>query len=185
MSLLKLPLLRFAHSLPSFADPSAPAYIIPRPGGEAVCGGSYGIGNWVSFSFFQPARSLTARIQQDLSVDPELAKTILKRCFALDPRISSTNDISGIKVLRHNVGLRPSRTDDPRLEAERVVVPSYSINPLSKVSSGSRRQAGTVVHAYGVGPAGYQVSWGVAVEVSELVDEHFAREGSGGRESKL
>jgi D-amino-acid oxidase len=33
-----------------------------------------------------------------------------------------------------------------------------------------------VVHAYGVGPAGYQVSWGVAKEVKELVEVHFAKE---------
>lgn len=68
-----------------------------------------------------------------------------------------------------------------------MVVPSYSMNPLSKVSAGDgvRRRAGTIVHAYGVGPAGYQVSWGVAKEVAELVEEHCAREGQGVRESRL
>jgi len=28
--------------------------------------------------------------------------------------------VAGIEILRHNVGLRPSRQDGPRLEAERV-----------------------------------------------------------------
>jgi len=34
---------------------------------------------------------------------------------------------------------------------------------------------GSVVHAYGVGPAGYQVSWGLAQEVAKLVGEHAAK----------
>lgn len=118
-------------------------------------------------------------------MNPNLAATILRRCFALDPRISSTNEVSGIRVLRHNVGLRPSRAGTPRLEAQRVIVPSYSLNPHARLQ-GVTRRVGTVVHAYGVGPAGYQVSWGVAKEVAELVGEHFAKQqGDGGRQAKL
>ncbi|KAK4046353.1 hypothetical protein OIV83_006134 [Microbotryomycetes sp. JL201] len=121
------------------SDPERPAYIIPRPGGEAVCGGTYG-GNW------------------DLSVDYDLSKSILEKCFCLDPRISCTNDVSGIQVIRHNVGLRPSREGAPRVEAERVCLPSAAgLNPFSSKSNGSdRKRLVTVVHAYGVGPAGYQ-----------------------------
>lgn len=151
------------------SDPSSPAYIIPRPGGEAVCGGSYGLGNW------------------DLSVDPELAKRILTRCLQLDPRISRTGDVSGIEVLRHNVGLRPSRTGGPRVDAERVTLPTYSLNPFSRTAAASvdhsspaassaSRRTGTIVNAYGVGPAGYQVSWGVAKEVLGLVEQAMARD---------
>lgn len=95
----------------------------------------------------------------------------------MDPRISSNGDVSGIQVLRHNVGLRPSREGAPRLEAERVILPQYSLNPFTKPDASRERRAGTVVHAYGVGSAGYQVSWGVAKEVGQLVDEHFARFG--------
>lgn len=109
---------------------------------------------------------------------------ILERCFKLDPRISSTNSISGIQVLRHNVGLRPSRVGQPRLEAERVIVPSYSLNPHARPPADEKRRVGTVVHAYGVGPAGYQVSWGVAKEVKELVEVHFAKQ-EGKRAAKL
>lgn len=113
----------------------------------------------------------------DLSVDHDLARQILERCFALDPSISFTGDISGIHVLRHNVGLRPSRDGAPRLEAERVVIPSRDLNPFAKLTFQGKRRAGTVVHAYGVGPAGFQMSWGVGKEVAELVDEHFKRTG--------
>ncbi|SCV69635.1 BQ2448_2655 [Microbotryum intermedium] len=140
------------------SDPTKPSYIIPRPGGEAVCGGCYGLGEW------------------NLSTDTELAKLILERCLVLDPRISSNGALDGIEVLRHNVGLRPSRgTNEPRLEAERVVLPSYSLNPHRRHALGAEGNAATVIHAYGVGPAGYQVSWGVANEVKALVDEHFAK----------
>ncbi|KAK4052589.1 hypothetical protein OIO90_004217 [Microbotryomycetes sp. JL221] len=147
------------------SDPNRPAYIIPRPGGEAVCGGTYGTGNW------------------DLSVDYDLSKAILEKCFALDPRISSTDDISGIQVLRHNVGLRPSREQGPRLEAETISLPSRSLNPfaIAGADDQARKTTGTIVHAYGVGPAGYQVSWGVAEEVAGLVEHHVAQRGSSAR----
>lgn len=57
-------------------------------------------------------------------------------------------------------------------------MPSYSLNPHARPSADEKRRVGTVVHAYGVGPAGYQVSWGVAKEVKELVEEHFAKQES-------
>lgn len=48
------------------------------------------------------------------------------------------------------------------------------------------RKRGTVVHAYGVGPAGYQQSWGVAKDVVELVREGMRGSEEGEkRESKL
>ncbi|KAL8293550.1 hypothetical protein RQP46_000251 [Phenoliferia psychrophenolica] len=97
-------------------DHSNVGYIIPRPGGEVICGGSYGVGNW------------------DTSTDFELARLILERCYALNPAISNGGGVDGIEVLRHNVGLRPSRRGGPRLEAETV--------PVGKGS-----KTGTVVHA--------------------------------------
>lgn len=87
----------------------------------------------------------------DLSLWPQLADDILARCLALDPAISKDGTVKGIEVLRHNVGLRPSRDQGPRLEAEKIA------------------GKGTVVHAYGIGPAGYQASWGMAKEVLRLV----------------
>lgn len=42
-----------------------------------------------------------------------------------------------------------------------------------------------MVHAYGVGPAGYQVSWGVAEEVAGLVREHVRKFGAEAVRSKL
>lgn len=106
----------------------------------------------------------------DLSVDSVLAKAILSRCFALDPSISSDGTLAGIKVLRHNVGLRPSRVGGPRVELQSVRVGTASLNPLGRnLNAESEGREGTVVHAYGLGPAGYQTSWGVATEVKDLV----------------
>lgn len=53
-------------------------------------------------------------------------------------------------VLADIVGRRPTRKGGMRLEREDV-------------------RGGTVIHAYGVGGRGYEVSWGVAEAVFELM----------------
>ncbi|GAA6061765.1 hypothetical protein JCM10212_000745 [Sporobolomyces blumeae] len=146
------------------SDPSSSAYIIPRPGGEVICGGSYGVDNW------------------DVSIDARDVSRILTHCLRLDPAISSDGTIEGIDILRHNVGLRPSRASGPRVESEKVELPlGRNGGDRTRLLVGSRKdrerenrrrkRVGTVVHAYGVGPAGYQQSWGIANEVVELVRE--------------
>lgn len=60
--------------------------------------------------------------EYDLEVDTELASKILERCFKLDPSISHDGTIKGIQVIRHNVGLRPSRRGGPRVESQRIVL---------------------------------------------------------------
>lgn len=121
-------------------------YIIPRPGSdcEAVLGGCYDVGSW------------------DTTPSSTLAASILRDCLALDPRLSSDGTVQGIEVLSHNVGLRPSRRGGPRLEWE-------SSSPVQL--EGGKKSSLRVLHAYGIGPAGYQASWGIAKEVCELVGE--------------
>ncbi|GAA5884913.1 hypothetical protein JCM6882_007149 [Rhodosporidiobolus microsporus] len=145
------------------SDHSTPRYIIPRPTtdggpGEVICGGVYGIGSW------------------DLSVDPALSERILRDCLKLDPSISRNGTFEGIEVLRHNVGLRPSRKGGPRLEAQRVSLPLESKLAPTASRKGPKREV-SIVHAYGFGPAGYQQSYGAGEDVLALVDEHFARYG--------
>lgn len=129
-------LLVFAPNVTaSIMDSSSDAesfYIIPRPGGEVILGGCYDTGSW------------------DTTVDHALARRILERCYRLDPRLSDGQGPDGVKILQHNVGLRPSRRGGPRLEVE-------------SLTSGRK-----VVHAYGNGPGGYQGSWGIASEVARL-----------------
>ncbi|GAA6012521.1 hypothetical protein JCM10207_009028 [Rhodosporidiobolus poonsookiae] len=132
------------------------AYIIPRPGGEVICGGCYQYDSW------------------DLSPDPALAKRILERCFKLDPSISQDGTLEGIEVLRHNVGLRPSRKGGPRVELEKVQLPLKKSALAPTAATKVLEREVTVCHAYGFGPAGYQQSVGVAEDVLALAEQHFA-----------
>ncbi|KAI5476625.1 D-amino-acid oxidase [Pseudohyphozyma bogoriensis] len=65
-----------------FHDDKAPAYIIPRPGGEAICGGCFEVDDY------------------NTQVDFGLAENILQRCLALDPSISTDGTIAGIEILK-------------------------------------------------------------------------------------
>ncbi|GAA5824410.1 hypothetical protein JCM5353_005027 [Sporobolomyces roseus] len=154
------------------SDPNSSAYIIPRPGGEVICGGCYGVGEW------------------DLSTSPSIATRILSHCLRLDPSISSDGTLSGIQILRHNVGLRPSRSSGPRVEKESIELGRGGDSRIRVSGNGNgkkRKVGGTVVHAYGVGPAGYQQSWGIAKDVTELVEEAMRgkKKENEKRESKL
>jgi len=101
-------------------DGPMPTYVVPRTN-DIVVGGTEEHGEW------------------SRTPDPATACAILERATALVPALS------GAKVLRHKVGLRPAR---PSVRLERV---------------------GGVVHCYGHGGAGVTLSWGCAEEVVELV----------------
>lgn len=98
----------------------APTYVVPRAS-DIVVGGTEEHGEW------------------SRTPDPGTAQAILARATALVPALS------GAKVLRHKVGLRPAR---PSIRLERV---------------------GDVVHCYGHCGAGVTLSWGCADEVADLV----------------
>jgi D-amino-acid oxidase len=95
-------------------------YVVPRSH-DIVVGGTEEPGDWSR----TPA--------------PSTAAAILARARRLVP------ELAGAAVLRHRVGLRPSR---PSVRVERV---------------------GEVVHCYGHGGAGVTLSWGTADEVAALV----------------
>ncbi|SNX86808.1 related to D-amino-acid oxidase [Melanopsichium pennsylvanicum] len=134
-------------SVPSFKAPSADArcvmklgtpanYVIPRArSGEVILGGS-----------FDPRQSST-------TPDVALAEKVMQECAKLVPEIVPTGGTwKDIKVLSHNVGLRPAREGGARVE-------------LQVLSDGL-----TAIHSYGIGPAGYQASFGIAKEVADLAD---------------
>jgi len=66
---------------------------------------------------------------------------------------SLLNENGTFDVITDIVGRRPSRHGGMRLEAERV-------------GDGSSEKR--IVHAYGAGARGYEVSWGVAAAVAEM-----------------
>ena len=85
-------------------------------------------------------------------VDPNLAIRIMKRGVDMCPQLTGGKGIEGLDIIRHGVGLRPLREVDARIEKE-------TIN-------------GTwVVHNYGHGGAGYQLSYGCSQVAVKLVEE--------------
>jgi D-amino-acid oxidase len=101
-------------------DPAGPTYVVPRSG-DVVVGGTEEPGEW------------------SRTPSPQTAAAILERAARLEPRLT------GARVLRHKVGLRPAR---PTVRLERV---------------------GRVIHCYGHGGAGVTLGWGCADEVAGLV----------------
>ena len=96
-----------------------PTYVIPRTH-EVVLGGTEDVGEW------------------SRTPSPGVADEIVRRASVLVPEVARA------KVLRHKVGLRPSRSE---VRLERV---------------------GHVIHCYGHGGAGVTLSWGCADEVARL-----------------
>lgn len=82
----------------------------------------------------------------DLEPDPDVARGILDRCAAVEPRFR------GARVLEHLVGLRPVRAG-VRLEEE--------------TDAGFR-----CIHNYGHGGTGVGLSWGCAREVEQITFRH-------------
>ncbi|KAF3393794.1 hypothetical protein F1880_004779 [Penicillium rolfsii] len=111
-------------------------YIFPRAtGGGTVIGGTYQKNNW------------------DPLPDPNFANRIMQRALKLDPRlVKEGQGVEGLDIVRHGVGLRPGRTDGPRIEKDKV----NGVN---------------VVHNYGHGGFGYQVSFSCAEKAAGLVNE--------------
>jgi len=140
------------------------SYIIPRPGGQVILGGTYARGDW--------------------SLDSSQYETerIVKSCLSLDPflahshtRSSATSpDPSSIPIIKVNVGLRPSRKDGARLERETIEIPlpRQPFQPRGNSSSElTTPRKVDIIHAYGIGPAGFQASWGMAEDVLKLAEE--------------
>jgi D-amino-acid oxidase len=114
-------------------------YAIPRPDGNCILGGTMDVGSW------------------DTSIHPETTKRILTCAYDAMPELSKGKGWEAIEVVSCNVGLRPARRGGARMELEVV----------ERKKGGKGGEFG-VVHAYGIGPAGYQSSWGMAENVGDL-----------------
>jgi len=106
-------------------NPEGLTYIVPRSD-DCILGGTAEEGEW------------------DTEPNPEVATEILRRCAALEERLS------GVRVLDHKVGLRPGR---PTIRLEFELLPGD----------------GLCIHNYGHGGAGVTLSWGCAEEVLEVI----------------
>lgn len=93
----------------------------------------------------------------DLEPSQETRTKLLKAAESIIPQsCGQEQDIASLKVIKDVVGRRPAREGGMRVETE------------SKDTTWGVKH---VVHAYGAGGRGYELSWGVASEVAELVKE--------------
>ena len=92
----------------------------------------------------------------DGTPNPKAADSIINRCTKLYPELHQGKGLSNLQILRHTVGLRPSREGGVRLETE-----------VKKDSTGRNI---IVCHNYGHHSSGYSKSWGSAMEVLDLIE---------------
>ncbi|KAI1464065.1 FAD dependent oxidoreductase [Daldinia caldariorum] len=95
----------------------------------------------------------------------EVRETLLRKFAATYPQILGSE--GKFTVMKDIVGRRPTRKGGMRLEKEEVV----------------DRQ--TIIHAYGLGGRGYELSWGVADGVARLLAEHLGADAWRKGEAKL
>lgn len=144
--------VRDANNLPGEAT-----YIIPRPGsgGCVVVGGT------------------NLRGESDLLPRKETAERILEKAFKICPGLAEGGKSwRDIRIVSHNVGLRPCREGGLRLELEHVDL-SGERDLLAEDAKESTQ--GTVLHCYGIGPAGYQAHHGIAVEAADMALEYLGQ----------
>lgn len=121
-------------------DPNESLYIFPRKEGGCIVGGSFFADNWDSTE----DRGLTDRIlQRALRYVPEL----------VDPNFR--NNPSYLDIVKVNVGLRPFRDGQVRIEID-------DSKPW-------------LIHNYGAGGGGYQGSYGFAAQVVKLAEAALSR----------
>ncbi|KZP28846.1 nucleotide-binding domain-containing protein [Athelia psychrophila] len=152
----------YIHDTTTYADGGG-LYIMPRPGadGTVLLGGTFQRNNW------------------DTSHSEQTAQEIFARCITIEPKLL---DKENVRILSHNVGLRPAREDGPRVEVEIIPVPLMGDLVSRFETKPVEKSALRVVHAYCFGGAGYQESWGAAAEVANLVKFITV---SNGKRSKL
>jgi D-amino-acid oxidase len=135
-------------------------YVIPRPDGEVILGGTREEGDWDPYPREETARDILRRageicpeLKPAHMSAPELGRAALPN---LDVPESSSMD-GGLEnlVISHLVGFRPSRKHGVRLER----------GPDLKLDDANVK----VVYNYGHGGAGWQCCWGYAESAVELV----------------
>ncbi|BEJ11518.1 hypothetical protein CspHIS471_0109400 [Cutaneotrichosporon sp. HIS471] len=135
-------------------------YVIPRPGsgGCVIVGGTNIKGEYSTL----PRR--------------EMAESILQNAFEICPELANGGTSwKDIEVVSHNVGLRPAREGGLRLEIEeRMIQPDALVPEGGK----SKSRPVTVLHCYGIGPAGYQANLGIAEEAKEITLKYLNKQRS-------
>lgn len=90
----------------------------------------------------------------ETSVRSEERQKILENAVRFFPDFVS--DVNDFQIVQDNVGRRPWRKGGMRIEVDELTQDGMRL---------------PVVHAYGAGGRGYELSWGAAEEVCDLVDQ--------------
>ncbi|KAM5349718.1 hypothetical protein ACJ41O_006223 [Fusarium nematophilum] len=124
------------------------SFVIPRFfDGGTIIGGTKEPNNWETDPHLHIRDEL---IEAAKGLDPNLAASLM-----------ANKGEHSLHVVADVVARRPTREGGMRLEVERKV--SFGKDDREKTGQNS------VVHAYGAGGRGYEISWGVAEEVTSLV----------------
>ncbi|KIW09907.1 hypothetical protein PV08_11683 [Exophiala spinifera] len=144
------------------------SFVIPRGfDGGTIVGGTKEAGEWDARPD-QRTRATLAKSMRELALLSSSSMTEGKHQYL------TTSQTPSYEILQDVVGRRPTRDGGLRLEVERRTLPQSS-----QTQSASDRQAKilVIVHAYGAGGRGYEISWGVAEEVKDLVTGVLRDEG--------
>lgn len=126
------------------------SFVIPRFfDGGTVLGGTKQPWDWRT----EPDLPTRERLLIEGSQTAELSSS---------PSGGSTN---GVKVIADIVGRRPTREGGMRVEVEQM-----------EGVSGRTNAKALVIHVYGAGGRGFEISWGVADEVVELIKVELAKQ---------
>lgn len=80
--------------------PNTYTYIIPRPDGTAIVGGTLD------------------HVTRKTEPDPEVTQSILSRVYALNPELTHSRGPAAFDIVAENVGFRPVRQGSVRLEKD-------------------------------------------------------------------
>ncbi|KAI5290104.1 hypothetical protein KEM52_000568, partial [Ascosphaera acerosa] len=126
------------------------SFVIPRPlGGGTVVGGTKQVGDWSA------------------AADPETRGRLLAAAAGLCPGLLRPDAVAEWDVIKDIVGRRPARAGGLRLEVQKAA--SASSLGSGQAVVGEPMLQVPVVHAYGLGGRGWELSWGVAEQVTAMV----------------
>ncbi|KAF7373132.1 D-amino-acid oxidase [Mycena sanguinolenta] len=144
--ILHAPWVRFGATRRKIEDEMI-SYVIPRPGGNIVVGGTMSADDWY------PApreKTKTAILEKALALWPEIVPPHARR--DRDPTVADLYPI----IVEEGAGLRPQRDDGIRIEAEWVEANGVKA---------------PVVFHYGHGSSGFESSWGSAYMAVDLMEK--------------
>ncbi|KAL1931916.1 hypothetical protein VTP01DRAFT_8972 [Rhizomucor pusillus] len=98
--------------------PTVYTYIIPRPDGNVICGGTLDSKN------------------TNTEPDHNVTKDILKRVYDLYPELTHHKGPEAFNIVSENVGFRPVRTVGPRIELEKKEYNGRSVNIIHNYGHG-------------------------------------------------